>query len=104
MKIRRGDKVIVIAGKDRHKSGIVEHIITSKNRAIVAGVNIGKKTVKRSAQNPQGGIIELPQSIHLSNLMLLDAGNKPTRIGYKMSGTTKTRYSKTTGETVKETK
>lgn len=102
MKLRKGDKVLVIAGKDRHKTGVIEKVLPKANRAVIAGVNMVKKHLKRSAKNPQGGILEVPASIHLSNLMLLDSStNKPTRVGYRQSGKTIQRISKTSGDIVK---
>lgn len=102
MKIRKGDKVLVIAGKDRNKTGVVERVLTSKNRVVIGGVNMVKKHLKRSTQNPQGGIIDKTLPIHLSNVMLLDpANNKPTRVGYKLAGKEKVRIAKKSGETIK---
>lgn len=101
MHVRKGDKVIVIAGKERNKTGVVERVIPAKNRAVVAGLNIFKKTVKRSAKNPQGGIIDISHGIHMSNLMVLDPKtNKPTRTGIKVNGTERSRVSKVSGEII----
>lgn len=101
MHVRKGDKVIVIAGKERNKVGVVERVLPAKNRAIIAGLNIFKKTVKRSAKNPQGGIIDISHGIHISNLMLLDPKtDKPTRTGVKINGTDRTRISKVSGDVI----
>lgn len=105
MKIRKGDKVIVIAGKDRNKVSTVERVFPTANRAVVTGVNMVKKSLKRSAKNPQGGIIDKALPIHVSNLMILDPSkNKPTRVGYKFTGKEKNRVTKLGNETLKETK
>jgi large subunit ribosomal protein L24 len=102
MKIQKGDKVVIIAGKDRNKVGVIERVLPKENKVVVTGVNIVKKHLKRSQQNPQGGIIDKVSPIHASNVMLLDgAKNKPTRVGYKTDGKEKVRYAKLTGDTIK---
>ncbi len=105
MKIRKGDKVLVITGKDRNKVGTVERVVPTSNRAVVSGINMVKKSLKRSAKNPQGGIIDKALPIHISNLMILDPSkNKPTRVGYKIAGKEKQRVAKLSGESIKEIK
>jgi len=101
-KIKKGDKVLVIAGKDRNKTGVVEKYFPKENRLIVSGVNTIKKHMKKSQKHPQGGIIELNAPIHVSNVMVLDpAQGKPTRIGYIIKGDEKMRVSKLSKETLK---
>ena len=100
-KIKKDDKVEVIAGNHKGKTGTVLKVIREKNRAIVEDVNIITKHVKPSAENPEGGEERTEAPIHMSNLMLLDpkSGDK-TRVGRKLdekSGKLK-RYSKKTGE------
>lgn len=100
LKIKKGDKVVVIAGayKDRSKVLEVLEVFPDKNRAIVDSVNIRKKHQKPSQDNP-GGIIDLAAPINISNLMLVDASGKPTRVGRKLDGDGKLkRYSKKSGE------
>jgi large subunit ribosomal protein L24 len=101
--IRKGDMVKVIAGDDKGKTGRVLEIITSKNRAIVEGVNIITKHEKPSAGKPEGGIKKTEASLHISNLMLVDpASGNTTRVGRKMNEKGKLqRYSKKTGEFIK---
>lgn len=95
MKIRRGDKVLIIAGKNRNQVGTVELVLIKKGKAIVAGLNMVKKHLKRSAKNPQGGIIDQAMPIQLSNLMILDpSSDKPSRIGYISEGNKKIRVAK----------
>lgn len=102
MKLKKGDKVIVIAGKDRLRVGTVERVITAKNRVVVSGVNIVKKHLKKTAQNPQAGIVDKTLPIHISNVMLLDPKeDKPTRVGYKAQGDEKVRVAKRSGEAIK---
>jgi len=80
MKIVKGDRVLIIAGKERNKEGIVERVLPKKDLVVVAGRNIVKKHMKRTAKLPQGGIVELFAPIHVSNVVLLDPrNNKPTR-------------------------
>jgi len=101
-KIRRGDNVIVIAGKDLHKTGIVERVLPKSDKVVVTGLNMVKKHLKKSQKYPQGGIIDKTMPIHVSNVMLLDpATNKPTRIGSKDTGKGKSRIAKVSGEMIK---
>jgi len=97
MKIRKGDTVKVIAGKDRDKEGKVLSVDPKKNRVIVEGVNMVTKHNKQSAQNPNGGIVTKEAPVDLSNVMYLHKG-KATRIGFKIEGDKKVRYAKTTGD------
>lgn len=84
LKIRKGDRVIVIAGKDKGKTGDVVLVMPKDNRAIVSGVNVAKRHQRQSAQQ-EGGIVNKELPIHISNLALVDPkDNKPTRIGYKV--------------------
>lgn len=94
-KIRRGDRVLIIAGKDRHRVGVIERVLSKHGRAVVTGLNMVKKHLKRNAKNPQGGIIDKSMPIELSNLMLLDPSqDKPTRVGFRVRGSATVRYSK----------
>lgn len=95
MKIRKGDKVLIIAGKNRNQVGTVELVLVKKGKAIVAGLNMVKKHLKRSAKNPQGGIIDQAMPIQISNLMIIDpSSDKPSRIGYISEGKKKIRVAK----------
>lgn len=79
--IRKGDKVVVLAGKDKGKTGKVVHVYPQKNRAMVEGINMAKKHVRKSQQYPNGAIISQELTIHLSNLALLcPVANKATRV------------------------
>lgn len=104
-KIRRGDKVIVIAGKDRHKSGLVERVLPKDNRVVVSGINMVKKHLKKSAQNPAGGIIDKQLPIHISNVMLLDpSSGKPTRLGSRQEGQGRVRIARVSNQIIKNEK
>ena len=100
-KLKKGDNVLVISGKDKGKSGSILSIISKKNRAIVKGINIVKKHQKPSKQSG-GGIIEKELSIHLSNLSFISIKDgKKTKIGYKYDNNKKIRFEKKTGEIIK---
>ncbi|MGV4415174.1 50S ribosomal protein L24 [Chryseobacterium sp. T1] len=106
LKIKRGDNVIITTGKKeiKGKTGEIIEVIKKEGkdaRVIVAGLNIVKKHVKPSAQNPQGGIVEKEASIHISNVMLVDPKTgKATKTGYKVDGDKKVRFAKQSGETL----
>ena len=93
LKIKSGDTVKVIAGDHKGSEGKVLKVLKDKNKAIVEGVNMVKKHTKPSAQNPQGGIVEKEASIHISNLSLLTSKGETTRVGYRMDGDNKVRFS-----------
>ena len=81
MKLKRGDKVIVIAGKSKGQSGAIARVLTSDNMVLLDGINLVKRHRKPTAQNRKGQIVEKPMPIHASNVMLLDPKTgKPTRI------------------------
>ena len=100
MKIKKGDKVEVLTGKDKGKRGEVLRVYPEKNKVVVEGVAIAKRHVKPNAANQQGGIVEAEAAIDASNVALIDPkDDKPTRVGYafKEDGT-KVRVSKRSGE------
>ena len=101
--VKTGDTVLVLSGNEKGKKGKILRMLTDKQRAIVEGLNIVKKHIKPSAQNPQGGIVEKEAGIHISNLMLIDPKTgEPTRIGRKLDEKGKLqRYSKKTKEFIK---
>jgi large subunit ribosomal protein L24 len=101
-KLKTGDTVLVIAGKDKGKIGRIIRVFPKEDRAIVEGVNRIKKHVKPTPRNPQGGIIEVFGKIHISNLMLVcPKCNKPTRVGIKiLEDKRKLRYCKKCGDFV----
>ena len=99
LKIKKGDTVRVITGKDKEKEGKVLSVNVKKNTVIVEGVNMVTKHQKPSAQNQQGGIVTKEAPIDISNVMYLHKG-KPTRIGFRIEGDKKVRYAKSTNETI----
>lgn len=98
-KIKKGDTVKVIAGKDKDKEGKVIAVDTKNHRVLVEGVNMVTKHTKPSAANQQGGIVEAEAYIAVSNVMYLHKG-QPTRIGFKMDGDKKVRFAKKTGDVI----
>jgi len=100
LKIKTGDTVKVIAGDHRGAEGKVLKILKDGNRAIVDGTNMIKKHMKPDAQNPQGGIIEKEAPIQLSNLSLLTSKGETTRVGFRMEGDKKVRFSKKSNEVI----
>jgi len=101
IKIKKDDKVLVIAGEQKGSEGKVVKIIREKNRAIVEGVNLIKKHTKPSAQNPQGGIIEKEAAIHVSNLSLVSSEGNATRVGFRIEEDgKKVRFAKKNNEVV----
>ena len=99
-KIKSGDTVKVIAGDHKGSEGKVLKVLTDKNKAIVEGVNLVKKHMKPSAQSPQGGIVEKEAAIHISNLSLLTSKGEETRVGFRMEGDKKVRFSKKSNEVI----
>ena len=98
-KLRKGDKVIVMTGKDKGKTGEITSVNPSANKAIIDGLNIAIRHVKQSQSN-QGGRQPKAMPIELSNLAIVDANGKPTRVGFRMDGDKKVRFAKTTGDVI----
>jgi large subunit ribosomal protein L24 len=97
LKVRKGDTVEVIAGKDRGKRGVVQRVDAAAQRVVVEGVNVIKRHTKarppqdaqqarQQQQQPQGGVVEKPAAVHVSNVALVSpASGKPTRVGYRLA-------------------
>tara|TARA_B100001057_G_scaffold364163_1_gene366931 strand:- start:784 stop:1095 length:312 start_codon:yes stop_codon:yes gene_type:complete len=100
IKIKRDDKVIVIAGEHKGSEGKVIRVMRDQNKAIIEGVNMIKKHAKPSAQNPQGGIVEKEAPIHISNLSLTTTEGEATRVGYREEDGNKVRFAKKNNEVV----
>jgi large subunit ribosomal protein L24 len=100
--IKKGDTVVVITGNNKGQKGRVLEVIKKADRAIVEGVNLVKKHTKPNADAPQGGIVEQEAPIHISNLMVVDPKEGPTRVGRRLNDKGKlVRYSKKSGEEIK---
>ena len=100
--IKKGDEVIILAGKDKGQKGKVLKVLVKEQRAIVEGVNFVNKSSKPSAKNPQGGFEKVEAPIHISNLSLIDPkSGKPTRVSIKHEGKNVIRVAKKSGEEIK---
>lgn len=98
-KLKKGDKVVVLAGKDKGKEGEIARVMPKDGKAIVDGINIAIRHTRQS-QASQGGRIPQPMPIDLSNLALLDKDGKATRVGFRMEDGKKVRFAKTTGDVI----
>jgi large subunit ribosomal protein L24 len=99
-KIKKGDKVVILAGKDKGKTGQVLSVIPDETRAVVQGLNLVRRHTKQTASQ-DAGIFTKEAPIHLSNLAVADANGKPTRVGFKINADgTKVRVAKSTGDTI----
>lgn len=97
-KIKVNDEVIVLAGKDKDKKGKVKKINFKQNRVLVEGVNLVKKAIKPTQENPQGGIVEMETTLHLSNIAVVSPKTgKATRVGFKEDNGKKVRIAKSCG-------
>lgn len=98
-KLKKGDRVIVLAGKDKGKKGEITQVLPKENKAVVDGINIAIRHTRQSAQG-QGGRVPKAMPVDLSNLALLDGKGKATRVGFREEDGRKVRFAKTTGETI----
>ncbi|MCK3777826.1 50S ribosomal protein L24 [Sinorhizobium chiapasense] len=99
-KIRKGDKVVVLTGKDKGRTGEVVQVMPKEDRAVVRGVNMVKRH-QRQTQSQEAGIINKEAPIHLSNIAIADPKDgKPTRVGFKIDGDKKVRVAKRSGEVI----
>ena len=96
--IKKGDTVFVNTGKDKGKTGTVLRVIVDKNRAVVEGVNIVKKAMKKKSQQDQGGIAEIEAPLNISNVAIVCKKCGPTKIGYKIDGDKKVRVCRKCGD------
>ncbi|MGH1467111.1 MAG: 50S ribosomal protein L24 [Cognatishimia sp.] len=98
-KLKKGDKVVVLAGKDKGQEGVIASVDPKAGKAVVEGVNMAIRHTKQS-QTDQGGRVPKAMPIQLSNLAFLDANGKATRVGFKIEGDKKVRFAKTTGDVI----
>ena len=96
-KLKKGDTVIVLAGKDKGKQGEIQSVDPTANKAVVEGVNVAIRHTKQSQSN-QGGRQPKAMPVDLSNLAMMDKNGKATRVGFRMDGDKKVRFAKTTGD------
>ena len=99
-KIKKGDRVVVLAGRDKGKQGDVLRVWPKEDRVLVSGLNLVKRHTKPSQGDPQGGIKTKEAPLHVSNVAFVDSDGKPTRVGFRMEGDKKVRFAKSTGEAI----
>lgn len=101
MKLKKGDKIRVIAGKDKGREGVIERVYKNQNTVLVPGINIYKRHMRKSDQMPEGGVVELPRPIDASKVMYINSSTKkPTRLGYVVENGKKFRVDKKTGDRI----
>jgi large subunit ribosomal protein L24 len=98
-KLRKGDKVIVLTGKDKGRQGEIQSVDPTAGKAVVEGINVAIRH-RRQTQSAQGGRQPQAMPIDLSNLALIDGAGKATRVGFRVEDGKKVRFAKTTGETI----
>ena len=99
-KIKKGDRVVILTGKDKGRQGAVLKILPKDNRVVVEGLNMVQRHTRPSQADPQGGIKHKEASLHLSNVAIVDTNGKATRVGFRVDGDKKVRFAKTTGEVI----
>ncbi len=100
-KIKKGDRVVVLAGKDKGRQGTVLKVMPTENRVLVEGVNVVQRHTRPSQTNPQGGIVNKEASLHVSNVAYVDPkSGEATRVGFRMDGDKKVRFAKKSGEVI----
>lgn len=99
-KIKKGDRVVVLTGKDKGRQGAVLKVLPKDGRVVVEGLNMVQCHTRPTQFDPQGGIKNKEASLHLSNVAVVDSKGKPTRVGFRVDGDKKVRFAKTTGEVI----
>ena len=98
-KIRKGDNVVILAGKDKGRTGQVIQVLPKEDRAVVRGINMVKRHTRQS-QSQEAGIINKEASLHLSNIAIVDKDGKPTRVGFQVVDGKKVRVAKRSGDVI----
>ena len=99
-KIKKGDRVVVLTGKDKGKTGNVTRVMPKEDRLVVGGINMVQRHTKPTQGDPQGGIKNREAPLHVSNVAIVDSNGKPTRVGFRIDGDKKVRVAKSTGEVI----
>ena len=99
-KIKKGDTVVLLTGKDKGKQGTVTRVFPKEERVLVEGLNMVQRHTKASQMDPQGGIKNKEAPLHVSNVAFVDSNGKATRVGFRMEEGKKVRFAKTTGEVI----
>jgi large subunit ribosomal protein L24 len=99
-KIKKGDRVMMLTGKDKGRTGNVTKVMPKDSRVLISGLNMVQRHTRPSQGDPQGGIKHKEASVHVSNVAIVDSDGKPTRVGFKIEDGKKVRVAKTTGEVI----
>jgi len=99
-KIKKGDRVVLLAGKDKGRQGVVLRVAPKEQRVVVEGLNIVQRHTRPSQMDPQGGIKNKEAPLHVSNVAIVDSKGKATRVGFRDENGKKVRFAKTTGEVI----
>ena len=99
-KIKKGDQVMILTGKDKGRQGAVLKVLPKDERVVVEGLNMVQRHTRPTQSDPQGGIKNKEASLHLSNVAVVDSNGKATRVGFRVDGDKKVRFAKTTGEVI----
>ena len=99
-KIKKGDRVVLLTGKDKGKTGQITQVMPKEDRVLVSGLNLVKRHTKPTQADPQGGIKHKEAALHVSNVAIVDSKGKATRVGFRTEGDKKVRFAKTTGEVI----
>ena len=99
-KIKKGDRVVLLTGKDKGRQGAVLKVFPKDERVLVEGLNMVQRHTKPSQGDPQGGVKNKEAPVHVSNVAVVDSNGKPTRVGFRIEGDKKVRFAKTTGEVI----
>ena len=99
-KIKKGDRVVLLTGKDKGRQGLVLKVMPKEERLVVEGLNMVQRHTRPTQADPQGGIKHKEAAIHVSNVAIVDSNGKATRVGFRVDGDKKVRVAKTTGEVI----
>ena len=99
-KIKKGDRVVMLTGKDKGRTGNITRVMPKESRVVVSGLNMVQRHTRPSQADPQGGIRHKEASVHVSNVAIVDSNGKPTRVGFETRDGKKVRFAKTTGEVI----
>ena len=99
-KIKKGDRVVVLAGRDKGRTGTVLRVAPKEERVVVEGLNMVQRHTRPTQADPQGGIKHKEAPLHVSNVAVVDSNGKPTRVGFREEDGKKVRFAKTTGEVI----
>nr|QQZ52024.1 50S ribosomal protein L24 [Phenylobacterium glaciei] len=97
---QEGDRVVILAGKDKGRQGAVLKVMPKEERVVVEGLNLVQRHTRPTQADPQGGIKSKEAALHVSNVAIVDSKGKPTRVGFRVDGDKKVRVAKTTGEVI----